>query len=194
MRSPAISVYDIVLTNRFWSKVNKDGPVHPILGTKCWIWSAGRFNLGSEKGVGYGAIGIDECGGGGRSGRNYAAHRVSWEFENGPIPNGSWVLHACDNHPCIRPSHLFLGTPADNSRDMVEKGRSFRPVGNRNGTKTRGERHGNVKLSDASVEEAARLKADGWRSADLAIRYGVCRESIDYRLRKRIERLCESSP
>jgi len=48
---------------------------------------------------------------------------VAWEDVNGPISDGLWVLHRCDNPPCCRPDHLFLGTPADNTADMIAKGR-----------------------------------------------------------------------
>ena len=51
-------------------------------------------------------------------------HRVAWEWANGPILEGAHVLHRCDNPPCVNPNHLFLGTQADNMKDMIAKGRS----------------------------------------------------------------------
>lgn len=56
-------------------------------------------------------------------GKVVGAHRVSWMIANGDIPDGLFVLHRCDNPPCVKPSHLFLGTQADNMEDMRAKGR-----------------------------------------------------------------------
>lgn len=108
--------YDGTLPTRFWAKVNKDGPVHPVLGTPCWLWTA---SFGT---AGYGQIGV-----GGAVGRPIGAHRVSWELHNGPIPDGMCALHKCDVKACVNPEHLFTGTLIDNVADMMEKGRHVAP-------------------------------------------------------------------
>jgi hypothetical protein len=101
------------LIHRFWAKVDKDGPTHPVLGTKCWIWTAVV-----SKSHGYGTI------------RNKIertlAHRLSWEIHNGPIPEGMHVCHHCDNRVCVNVNHMFLGTISDNMADKVKKGRQAR--------------------------------------------------------------------
>ena len=103
--------------DRFWANVDKDGPVpeHRSELGPCWIW---RGRIGSD---GYGDFfqgsKIDN------SRRSVGAHRYSWVLHFAQIPDGLWVLHRCDNRSCIRPSHLFLGTAANNTADMMAKGR-----------------------------------------------------------------------
>ena len=96
----------------------KVSPNHFWQGTACWEWTGSRFASG------YGQLPAQRDTGS-------LAHRASWRIHYGLIPHGMCVLHHCDNPPCINPSHLFVGTNKDNSKDMVAKGRSAN--GDRNG-------------------------------------------------------------
>ncbi len=87
---------------RFWSKVEMI-PFH-----SCWEWTG---DMNKAHGKNYGRFNMKK------------AHRISYELTYGKIPDGLFVLHKCDNPPCVRPEHLFLGTHLDNMRDKVLKGR-----------------------------------------------------------------------
>ena len=153
---------------RFWSKVQK--------GATCWGWTGAVAN-------GYGQFNQY-----GPNSSPVRAHRFSWEFHYGKIPDGLWVLHHCDNPPCVRPEHLFLGTAADNSQDMVTKGRG--PLGDRNGSRKypqrlraarlkwleehpgelpHGEQNANAKLRDDEVRCIRDLLATGHTQATIRI-------------------------
>jgi len=69
------------------------------------------------------AKGYSPVGLGGRSGIKYRAHRLVWEVMKGPIPQDKFVCHSCDNRRCINVDHLFIGSPKDNTQDMMKKAR-----------------------------------------------------------------------
>lgn len=147
------------LDNRFWSKVEK--------GPNCWLWKATRNNQG------YGQYWDS------RRKKLVLSHRASWEMAEGnDIPKGLCVLHRCDTPACVRPSHLKLGTQADNLKDMASKGRSA--SGNRNGLRIhpesapRGIRNGQSKLTWEEVKRAREIRInDGWPLRKLAVEFQV---------------------
>lgn len=106
-------------SERFWKKVKK--------GPDCWEWTGTKNTT-----LGHGVMREGPRG----ASKQLFAHRVSWELHNGPIPDGMWVLHRCDNPPCVRPDHLYVGTPADNVRDREARGRSRVLRGSRNARAT----------------------------------------------------------
>lgn len=125
---------------RFWSRVNKtDG---------CWLWTWGKDEDG------YGIVRLTY--------RMFRCHRLSWMLHNGPIPKETpCVLHNCpgvDNPSCINPSHLWLGTAADNNADRDAKGRG---------------RGGNSKLAGDVVREIRKLRSNGTLVRIIAEKFGV---------------------
>lgn len=156
---------------RLWPFVDKNGPVHPVLGTACWPWTA------SVDRKGYGRINLD--------GTQTGAHRVAWMLTNGAIPGGQWVLHKCDNPPCCNPAHLFLGDHAANMADMRAKGRSgavLRPE-----SVLRGVKHPMARLNEQQVREIrAAYAAGGETILTLAARYGVSNQLISAIVLRRV--------
>lgn len=129
------------IQERFWAKVDKSaGP------DGCWLWTAGRLNGG------YGSF---IC---------KLVHRISWTLANGDIPKGLCVLHRCDVRSCVNPAHLFLGTHADNTADMIRKGRWVVPP------VKRGEANGSSKLTSAQVRA---IRCDKRVDRIIALDYGV---------------------
>ncbi|MGH8601325.1 MAG: HNH endonuclease signature motif containing protein [Gammaproteobacteria bacterium] len=121
---------------------------------KCWLWLASCFYDG------YGSFTY--------KGRRYGAHRISWMLQNGPIPKGMCVLHRCDVKSCVNPSHLFLGTYADNAIDKVKKNRQ-----------AKGDVNGRAKLTEQQVREIRWTSGDQTQR-DLGRIYGVSHAVIGY--------------
>lgn len=95
-----------------------------------------------------------------------AAHRAAWIEVKGSIPEGLQVLHRCDNPRCIDPSHLFLGTNADNHQDKIRKGRQARNAGTKNG---------HAKLTP---EQIAAIRSDPRKQGVIAAEYGIHQASV----------------
>lgn len=139
---------------RFWRLVDKDGD-----WDECWVWK------GSVTSAGYGTFTLST------SPRvTVQPHRFSWQLAHGPIAAGYYVLHRCDNPLCVRLSHLFIGTHADNMADMARKGRNRQPKGEANAW---------AKLTDGDVREIRRLLADGGMSQQrIGQRFGIHQTAV----------------
>lgn len=126
----------------------------------CWEWqgSTGKF--------GYGWFWFQ--------GGPKESHRVSWQLHIGEIPPRMFVLHRCDNPPCVRPDHLFLGDHRANSDDMIAKGRAVHFKGSALPT---------AKLHEDIIPAIRRLRASGMTYQSIASAYGVCRSTVSYACR-----------
>ncbi|HXU04371.1 MAG TPA: HNH endonuclease [Polyangia bacterium] len=126
----------------------------PEPNTGCTLW------FGGSDVRGYGRFFL--------GGKVIVASRAAWELARGPIPTGLWVLHHCDNPPCVNPDHLFLGTHTDNMRDCVAKGRFVRPNGP----------PANRKLTEQSVRDIRVGRKRGLLCRELANSFGVSKSTI----------------
>jgi hypothetical protein len=138
----------------------------------CWEWS------GAKTTAGYGEFK--------RHGRHHYTHRASWIAHNGPIPAGMFVLHRCDNPPCFRPDHLFLGDDLANTRDKIAKGRmrhghlygDDHPARKSPGYLKRGEDHPRARITMEIARDVRRQFASGIRKAHIAKAFGINRGTV----------------
>lgn len=139
---------------------------------KCWLWPRKL----DEKGRGQVSVG----------GRRKLAHRAVWEALRGPIPAGKLLCHHCDNPTCVNPAHLYVGTPKDNVRDMMERGRNWqkrepervREIGRRLGKSNTWHRGAGNPKAKLTPEQIAAIRADRRPTRFLAAEYGVNRVTI----------------
>lgn len=151
---------------RFWANVAKD--------QGCWVWKGGVLREGS-----YGRMMVD--------GERFLAHRLSFAIEHGwlPVRNGQGkeliICHHCDNKPCVRPDHLYIGTHSQNSNDAIER-KLMIPV---NGHPF-GEMHPNAKLTGQQAEEIRRIyAAGGFTQRELGLRFGISQTQVSEIVRGR---------
>ena len=132
---------------RFWSKIDVSTP------DACWEWKAGKSPMG------YGRYRLPE--------RAVFAHRYAYELVHGPIPDGLFACHRCDNPGCVNPAHIFLGTHDDNMRDMVSKGRH-----------TAGDKNASRKVSAIEVTQIRARRDAGETLKAIGDSYGITRQAV----------------
>jgi hypothetical protein len=144
---------------RFWSKVNKDGPIPPHcpeLGP-CWEWTAGVDKDG------YGKFVISRPAGVEPREITVRPHRFAWELEHGPLGD-ALLMHRCDNRRCVRNAHTCPGTHQENIADRHAKGRDA--SGDRHASRThpetrlRGEAHPRATITEHDVRRIRAMHRD----------------------------------
>lgn len=106
--------------------------VQPEPNSGCWLWRGTLTSNNSKKAYGW----VDVKG-------SKLAHRYSYAITCGEIPEGMNILHKCDNHICVNPNHLFVGTQKDNVADCTLKNRRAKFIG---------ENHPRAKITQNDVD------------------------------------------
>ena len=153
-----------------------EGRYTPEPNSGCWLWT------GATTAAGYGVV----SKGPRAAQKTYLAHRVAFECSNGAIPDGLVICHRCDVPGCVNPDHLFMGTPRDNTRDMMSKGRDAfgknqNPLrgddwhASHDGTLPVGEEHPMAKLTEDAVRF---IRASNLTGIELAEMFGVAPRTV----------------
>ena len=130
---------------RFYARIDTSSDPHG-----CWLWTRGLTAQG------YGTMSVE--------GRVTLMHRLSYELHVGPIPAGLHVLHRCPGGAkpaCCNPAHLAVGTPLDNSHDVLPHERHT----------VRGSSHPRAVLTEDAVIQMRALAAEGWRIHAIATHF-----------------------
>lgn len=133
----------------------------------CWEWPHHKDKDG------YGVIYADA--------QNPRAHRAAFESAYGEYPAELFVCHTCDNPPCCRPTHLFLGTAADNANDRNAKGRHFHGYDAHSyEVRPRGERSGMAVMTEGAVILMRAMYAQGIHQGTIAEAFGVSISAVNH--------------
>jgi hypothetical protein len=179
MPAPRVLVITPKLHERFWAKVNFNGPIAPNMNDPCWIWIAAT----ERRGYGQFQVKLED-------GRfvSELAHRVAWAITHGALSQKN-TCHDCDVRNCVRPSHLWEGTDAENLADRDAKGRQA--SGDRNGSilhpesRPRGSAHYETHLTEEIVRSIRVRVAAGGNQSAIGRELGIDQSSVNCIVKRR---------
>lgn len=141
----------VTTDENFWARVDKSGD--------CWLWTGHRDENG------YGRVGY-QCR------PSIGAHRVAWALTHGGEIPTEWVLHRCDNPPCVKPDHMFLGDATDNNQDRQAKGRTKGWAGRK------GAAHHAYKVTPELADRMRTMRAEGMTQQSISDLTGISRGQV----------------